>query len=103
MSSISSRATHWERFRDVKYRAMVTDATTGRTEPRNFAVRLTKEPVHIYLNPIGSTDREGEYLISTAYADGKPTPCRVTLDWMDSQSRATRAMTVKTNRYGLAK
>jgi hypothetical protein len=93
----------WERFRDVKYRAMVTDATTGRTEPRNFAVRLTKEPVHIYLNPIGSTDREGEYLISTAYADGTPTPCRVTLDWMDSQSRATRAMTVKTNRYGLAK
>ena len=93
----------WERFRDVKYRAMVTDATTGRTEPRNFAVRLSKEPVHIYLNPIGSTDREGEYLISTAYADGTPTPCRVTLDWMDSQSRATRAMTVKTNRYGLAK
>jgi hypothetical protein len=93
----------WERFRDVKYRAMVTDATTGRTEPRNFAVRLTKEPVHIYLNPIGSTDHEGEYLISTAYADGTPTPCRVTLDWMDSQSRATRAMTVKTNRYGLAK
>ena len=48
----------WERFRDVKYRAMVTDATTGRTEPRNFAVRLTKEPVHIYLNPIGSSEQE---------------------------------------------
>ena len=93
----------WERFRDVKYRAMVTDATTGRTEPRNFAVRLTKEPVHIYLNPIGSSEREGEYLISTAFADGTPAPCRVTLDWMDSQSRATRAMTVRTNRYGLAK
>ena len=44
-------------FRDVKYRAMVTDATTGRTEPRNFAVRLTKEPVHIYLNH-RSNDRE---------------------------------------------
>ena len=93
----------WERFRDVKYRAMVTDATTGRTEPRNFAVRLTKEPVHIYLNPIGSSEREGEYLISTSFADGTPAPCRVTLDWMDAQSRATRAMTVKTNRYGLAK
>ena len=93
----------WERYRDVKYRAMVTDATTGRTEPRNFTVRLTKEPVHTYLNPIGSSEREGEYLISTAFADGTPAPCRVTLDWMDAQSRATRAMTVKTNRYGLAK
>ncbi len=97
------RGSSWERYRDVKYRAMVTDASTGRTEPRNFAVRLTKEPVHIYLNPIGSSEREGEHLISTAFADGAPAPCRVTLDWMDAQSRATRAMTVKTNRYGLAK
>ena len=93
----------WERYKDVRYRAMATDATTGRTEPRNFAVRLTKEAVHIYLNPIGSSDRDGEYLISTAFADGAPAPCRVTLDWMDAQSRATRAMTVKTNRYGLAR
>jgi hypothetical protein len=97
------RSSRWERFRDVKYRAMATDATTGRTEPRNFTVRLTKEPVHIYLNPIGSSEREGEYLISTSFADGTPAPCRVTLDWMDAQSRATRAMTVRTNRYGLAK
>jgi hypothetical protein len=93
----------WERFRDVQYRAMVTDTATGRTEPRNFSVRLTKEPVHIYLHPIGSGEREGEYLISTVFADGLPAPCRVTVDWMDAQSRATRAMTVKTNRYGLAK
>ncbi len=93
----------WERYRDVKYRAMVTDATTGRTEPRNFAIRLTKDPVHIYLNAIGAGEREGEYLLSTSFADGTPAPCRVTLDWMDAQSRATSAMTVKTNRYGLAK
>jgi uncharacterized protein YfaS (alpha-2-macroglobulin family) len=93
----------WERFRDVRFRAMITDATTGRTEPRNFAVRLTKEPVHIYLNPIGTSEREGEYMLSTSYADGSPASCHVTLDWMDAQSRATRAMAVTTNRYGLAK
>jgi len=93
----------WERFRDVKYRAMVTDATTGRTEPRNFAVRLTKDPVHIYLNAIGTGEREGEYMLSTSYADGTPASCRVTLDWMDTESHATRAMAVTTNRYGLAK
>ncbi len=93
----------WERFRDVQYRAMVTDATTGRTEPRNFAVRLTKEPVHIYLNAIGTSEREGEYMLSTSYADGTPASCKVTLDWMDADSHATRAMAVTTNRYGLAK
>jgi hypothetical protein len=93
----------WERYRDVKYRAMVTDGTTGRTEPRNFAVRLSREAVHIYLNPIGSGARVGEYLLSTSFADGTPAPCRVVLDWMDAQSRASRAMTAKTNRYGLAK
>jgi hypothetical protein len=93
----------WERYRDVEYRALVTDTTTGRTEPRNFTVRLTKEPVHIYLNPIGSNEREGEYILSTSFADGTPAPCRVTLDWMDDASHATRAMTERTNRYGLAK
>ncbi|MFY9852613.1 MAG: alpha-2-macroglobulin family protein [Terracidiphilus sp.] len=93
----------WERYRDVEYRVMVTDATSGRTEPRNFTVRLTKDPVHIYLNPIGSGERVGEYLISTSFADGTPAPCRVTLDWMDAQARATRAMTLRTNRFGLAK
>jgi hypothetical protein len=93
----------WERFRDVKYRAMVADASTGRSESRNFTVRLTKEPVHIYLSAIGSGERDGEYLISTVYADGTPATCHATLDWMDGQSRPQRAVAVKTNRYGLAK
>jgi len=97
------KGSSWERFRDVRYRAMVTDATTGRTEPRNFTVRLTKEPVHIYLNAIGTSEREGEYMLSTSYADGTPASCKVTLDWMDAESHATRAMAVTTNRYGLAK
>ncbi|HEV2134819.1 MAG TPA: MG2 domain-containing protein [Terracidiphilus sp.] len=97
------RGDSWERYRDVEYRALITDSTTGRTEPRNFTVRLTKEPVHIYLNPIGSDERYGEYILSTSFADGTPAPCRVTLDWMDDASHATRAAKERTNRYGLAK
>jgi hypothetical protein len=93
----------WRRYRDVKYRAMVTDASTGRTEPRNFVVRLSREPVHIYLNAIGTSNREGEYLLSTVFADGAPAPCKVTLDWMNAQLQPARAASVKTNRYGLAK
>ncbi len=97
------RDDQWERYRDVTYRALVTDASTGRTEPRNFAVRVSKEPVHIYLNPIGAGERDGDYMLSTVFADGTPAPCKVTLDWMDARSHAARAATVKTNRYGLAR
>ena len=93
----------YEHFTDIRYRAIVTDATTGRSEPRNFTVRLTRYPEHIYLRWMGGNEREGDYLISTSYADGAPAACKVTLDWMDDESHPTHAVTVATNRYGLAK
>ena len=92
-----------ERYQDVRYRAIVTDATTGRSEPRNFTVRLTHDPVHIYLRALGGNDREDDYLVLTSYADGAPAACKVTLDWMDENSHPTRAATAATNRYGLAR
>ena len=93
----------YERYRDLEYRAYVTDASTGRSEPRSFTVRLTRYPVHIYLNKLGGNDREGDYIVNTAYADGVPAACKVSLDWMDSDSRPSRAALVGTNRYGLAR
>ena len=95
--------TEGQRYRDVQYRAYVTDVSTGRTEPRNFTVRLTRYPVHIYLNRVDGNDREGDYILSTAYADGEPAVCKVTLDWMDGEPHATHAATVTTSRYGLAR
>jgi hypothetical protein len=97
------KTTDYERYRDIEYRAYVTDASTGRTEPRNFTARLTHYAVHIYLNQMGGNNREGDYIVSTAYADGTPTTCKVTLDWMDADSRPSRATSVSTNRYGLAR
>jgi hypothetical protein len=92
-----------ERLSDIQYRAIVTDSTTGRGEPRNFTVRLTHYPVHIYVRELDGNDREGDYLVTTSYADGAPTACKVTLDWKDEDSHLTRAATTTTNRYGLAK
>jgi MG2 domain/Carboxypeptidase regulatory-like domain len=92
-----------QRYRDVQFTAYVTDGSTGRTEPRNFTVRLTQNPVHIYLNRTGGNDREGDYIVSTAYADGAPTACKVTLDWMNGEPHAAHAATVTTSRYGLAR
>ena len=92
-----------DRYRDVQYRTYVTDASTGRAEPRSFTVRLTRYPVHIYLNRMGGNDREGDYIVSTAYADGEPAACKVTVDWMDGEPHAAHAATVSTSRYGLAR
>jgi hypothetical protein len=97
------RDSGYERFTDIRYRAIVTDSTTGRSEPRNFTVRLTHHPVHIYVRALGGNDREGDYMVSTSYADGEAVACKVTLDWMDEDSHPTRAATATTDRYGLAK
>jgi hypothetical protein len=93
----------YERFTDLEYRAIVTDASTGRSEPRNFTVRLTRDPVHIYLGQLGGDGRGGEYMLSTSYADGVPAAAKVTLDWIDDDQNAKRAAAVTTNRYGLAR
>ena len=95
--------TEYQRYRDIEYRAYVTDATTGRSEPRNFTVRLSHYAVHIYLNKMGGNDREGDYIVNAAYADGAPAACKVSLDWMDADSRPSRTAVVTTNRYGLAR
>jgi uncharacterized protein YfaS (alpha-2-macroglobulin family) len=92
-----------ERYKDLQFRATVTDATTGRSEPRNFTVRLSHFPVHLYVRAMGGNDREGDYLVSTGYADGRPASCKVTLDWTEQESRPIRAATLTTNRFGLAR
>jgi len=92
----------YQRYNDLQYRAIVTDATTGRSEPRNFTVRLTRDPVHMYLDALGGNEHEGDYLLTTSYADGSPAAAKVTLDWMDAGSHPTRAAVVSTNRLGLA-
>lgn len=93
----------YERYTDLSWRAIVTDASTGRSEPRKFTVRLSRDPVHIYLSePLGD-EREGDVIVSTSYSDGTPVACKLELDWMDENSKATRAAYVATNRFGLAK
>lgn len=94
---------NYDRYTDLQYRAMVTDASTGRSEPRNFTVRLSHHPVHIYVTALGGNEREGDYLVSTSYADGTPAACKITLDWMDHEQHPVRAAAAATNRYGLAK
>jgi len=106
----------YSRFRDLRYAAYLTDPTTGRTEQRRFDLRITKEPIHVYLIERGKTD-DGlplQFYVSTFYADGAPAECEVKIsrvfgaaDDDEKKSRqddTERALaTVKTNRYGVAK
>jgi len=102
----------YSRFRDLSYTAYITDATTGRTEQRRFDLRVTKEPIHVYV--ISDTQQRNaplDFYISTFYADGSPAECEVTInEAIEAAGRKDKEKiagallrTVQTNRYGVAK
>ncbi|MBI1749221.1 MAG: carboxypeptidase regulatory-like domain-containing protein [Acidobacteria bacterium] len=106
--------TDYSRFHDLSYAAYFTDVSTGRSEQRKVSLRVTKDPIHIYvIEPLGQ--QEGlplEFYLSTFYADGRPAPCDVVISAPgdDEDSDATSAQpepkhrrTIRTNRYGVAK
>jgi uncharacterized protein YfaS (alpha-2-macroglobulin family) len=65
---------NYQRFQDVTLAAYVTDASTGRTEQRRFNVRLTAQPIHVYILNANSTLSSGNtfFYVTTSYADGTP-------------------------------
>ncbi|HWS88656.1 MAG TPA: MG2 domain-containing protein [Pyrinomonadaceae bacterium] len=109
-----------ERLRDLDFVAYVTDPTTNRTEQRRFQLRLSKEPVHLYVSEGRYWQAKGlplAFYLSTFYADGTPAECDVTVYEEGETGREVaddgrvhdvkepdRALAVvRTNRYGVAK
>lgn len=106
----------YSRFRDLRYAAYLTDLTTGRTEQRRFDLRITGDPIHVYLIERGRAS-EGlplQFYVSTFYADCAPAQCEVAISQVfdDEDDDKTKVQqgdperplaTVKTNRYGVAK
>ena len=110
----------YQRFRDLDFAAYVTDPTTNRTEQRRFTLRLTKDPVHLYVAEGRYGQAKGmplAFYLSTFYADGKPAQCEVTIVEQGATTvvrppgqasqevkEPDRAiLKVRTNRYGVAK
>ncbi|MGB7921899.1 MAG: MG2 domain-containing protein [Pyrinomonadaceae bacterium] len=116
----------YERYRDLTFAAYLTDPTTNRTEQRRFALRLTREAIHVYLSEANSTQAEGlplEFYLSTFYADGTPARCEVAVSEevttdesagsatthhalagsADVKKREQLVRRVATNRYGVAR
>jgi hypothetical protein len=109
----------WSRFEDLTFAAYVTDPTTNRTEQRRFTLRLTRDPIHVYVTGAGTRQTRGlplEFYVTTAYADGRPAQCDVTVSEQPPgppgggviglpNPAAPRPIlrTVRTNRFGIAK
>lgn len=91
------------RYIDLTYQAFVTDASTGKTEPRKFILRLSAQPIHVYLRLLAGDADGGEYLVTTSYADGQPAACKVTLDGSSKDGNPLRIAIVDTSRYGIGK
>ena len=100
-------ANSWSRFTDINYAAYLTDATTNRTEQRRFRLRLTREPIHIYVTEGNYRQAAGlplAFYISTSYADGTPAACDVKVEHRSARRESDRApRVVRTNAYGVAK
>ncbi|HZG51064.1 MAG TPA: MG2 domain-containing protein [Pyrinomonadaceae bacterium] len=100
-------ASTWQRFTDLGYAAYVTDPTTNRTEQRRFNLRLTKEPIHIYVSQGNYRQAAGlplAFYVSTSYADGTPVSCELKLTHPSGEDEGLKVpATIKTNAYGIAK
>jgi hypothetical protein len=109
-------AEDYSRFHDLKLAAYFTDSSTGRTEQRRFDLRVTKDPIHIYIIGADFAQPGGlplQFYISTDYADGSPASCDVEINWVDNLPSSKNAgadesidrflRRVHTDRYGVAK
>lgn len=87
-----------DRFADLHYVAYVTDAGTNRTEKRQFDLRLSREPLHVYVLDHGRAASWRSIYVTTYTPDGKPAVSDVEV------LLGTRVLgTGKTNRLGVAK
>jgi uncharacterized protein YfaS (alpha-2-macroglobulin family) len=100
-------------FRDLNYAAYVTDPTSGKTEQRRFAVRISRAPVHIYISGSSLIENRASFFISTYYPDGKPAECQISISEdrnADGQTKnghgaASRQVLrkIRTSKHGVAK
>ena len=106
----------YSRYRDVSYAAYLTDPTTNRTEQRRFDLRLTKQPIHLYVIEDNQGHERGlplRFYVSTSYADGTPASCDIDIgepaaeveagDNRRSARLSSTLKTIRTNKYGVAK
>lgn len=87
-----------QRFEDLHFAAYFTDPVSRRTEQRRFDVRITREPLHVYLiRTDGGGQLPSPVYVSTSYSDGRPASAYVSIQFQGTTT------TLTTNRYGVGK
>jgi hypothetical protein len=87
-----------QRFLDLHFAAYYTDQASGRTEQRKFDLRVTHDPIHVYITRGQPFTGSGQPVyVSTSYADGRPAPTSVEID------RNGVKWKLQTNRYGVGR
>ena len=96
--------TDYSRFKDVDFAAYVTDLSTGRTEQSRFKLRVTVQPIHLYV-AAATYEPNGEprdLYITSAYADGTPATISGAVRPAGGEGGNPLAQ-FRTNEYGLAR
>src|SRR5580704_7722517 len=103
----------YRRFKDLNYAAYVTDPSTGKTEQRRFQVRLSHQPIHVYVSGMNLSGDRASFYVSTYHPDGTPAECHVNVsedrnhyrNYGEENSSGIRDFlhAIKTNRFGVAK
>ncbi len=103
----------YRRFTDLNYAAYVTDPSTGKTGQRRFHVRLSHQPIHVYVSGMNLSGDRASFYVSTYYPDGTPAECHINVsedrnhdrNYGEEHSSGIRDFlhAIKTNRFGVAK
>lgn len=99
------KGNNYRKFEDLNFTAYYTDLTTNRTEQRRFDVRVTKEPIHVYLigkNRVRHANLPVNAYVSAFYADGNPCLCEVKVKGREEYTKENfiTLQKLKTNSLG---
>lgn len=99
----------YRKYEDMNFAAYFTDLTTNKTEQKRFDIRVSKEPIHVYL--IGNREDKNintpiTSYVTTFYADGTPVSCDVVVNAKnqdDDSDTFKKLKELKTNKLGAGK
>lgn len=96
-----------ERSNDLHFTAYYTDLTTNRTEQRQFDIRISRQPIHVFYSE-GNFASQNPALpvrafVTAFYADGSPAVCDVEIKAsIEDKNRFITVAKAKTNTDGLS-
>jgi len=107
----------YARYEDLTFAAYVTDLSTKRTEQRRFRIRLSEQPIQLYViggDSWSAANEQSSLYVTSSYADGTPASVSGTLYFAEPnnasefektpwQGGRSKALTFHTNRFGVGK